>query len=405
MRSAGCFPLPVVVVALGLAFAPPAGAQVVISDLETLGGYESRATDINDAGQVTGTSDTRIEQSELFSWTTGGGLTSHGTLGGWRLVPNAISRDGEVAGWSYNADDEQRAFFFAGRASVGAELINLGTLGGSASSANDTENFSVVAWSFTRFGDRHAFIWTSPLGMRSLGTLGGDDSEATAINGHGVVVGWSLNGNGDKRGFVWTAKGGMQELGTLGGAQSSAADVNNDGLVVGWAHTSDGIRTPVTWSFDGSRVGKAVEIALPADAGSGYATRVTENGQAIGRISNNRSFYWTASSKLVEIPGLGGDPAWTEAKDINEAGAVVGRSRVVATGTDPYHAFLWRPGEATQDLGTLRFDGVRQQPGLGDRRGGGDHRLRRERRLRHPRLPSLARRRHGGPGDHRWGDQ
>ena len=60
-----------------------------------------------------------------------------------------------------------------------------------------------------------------------LGTLGGTDSYAIAVNESGQVVGVSQAAGGAEHAFSWTAAGGMIDLGTLGGGSYSLPNAVN----------------------------------------------------------------------------------------------------------------------------------------------------------------------------------
>jgi hypothetical protein len=90
----------------------------------------------------------------------------------------------------------------------------------------------------------HAFVWKSGATV-DLGTLpGGASSFAYSIYNSGVIVGQSQNGSFDPftgypeaRGVIWR-KGQIIDLGTLGGTQSNADALNDSGRVVGGALTA-----------------------------------------------------------------------------------------------------------------------------------------------------------------------
>ncbi len=93
----------------------------------------------------------------------------------------------------------------------------------------------------------HAFRWTAATGMADLGTLGGAESAAFAVNGDGsVIVGSSLTSQstGSSQAFRWTAKTGMQALTKLVNAPQrlivqSVIGVSQDGTVI----TGNGFNT------------------------------------------------------------------------------------------------------------------------------------------------------------------
>src|SRR4051812_36728570 len=75
--------------------------------------------------------------------------------------------------------------------------------------------------------------------ITDLGTLGGDDTRATALNENGQVTGQSKTVSGETHVFLWD-NGSLRDLGTLGGPNSRAEDINNKGEIVGGAELSYG---------------------------------------------------------------------------------------------------------------------------------------------------------------------
>ena len=72
--------------------------------------------------------------------------------------------------------------------------------------------------------------------MTDLGTLGGTSSSANGINDSGQIVGNSTTASG-YHAFLYSGSA-MTDLGTLGGPLSSATGINNNGQIVGWAYTA-----------------------------------------------------------------------------------------------------------------------------------------------------------------------
>ncbi len=202
-----------------------------------LTGDYSSASAINDAGEITGLSNTS-RSVVPFIWKPQGGWQQlpllQGDNGGQGL---GINKSGDVVGYS-SGPNGTRAFRWTRRQGI----RSLGCLpGGNYSRARAVnDSAQVVGISGSPVGKR-AVLWTKDGQVRDLGTLAGDTaSEAIAINNLGDVVGYSKGSSG-LRAFIWTEATGMQNIGTLPGANASRAlDINDAGYVVGSSSTSSG---------------------------------------------------------------------------------------------------------------------------------------------------------------------
>jgi len=165
-------------------------------------------------------------------------------------------------------------------------FTDLGTLGGTESAANAINNAGVVAgWARTAAGHAHATVWNGAKAT-DLGTLGGIYSMANDINDLGQVVGEAYTtSNTASYATLWTGTKATH-LGTLNVAQSSANAINNGGQVVGWAQTLEEV--------------------------SDYATHATS---------------WSGAKTTV----LGSPGGLSSAEDINDAGQIVGSDGFMAT--------------------------------------------------------------------------
>jgi probable HAF family extracellular repeat protein len=267
-------------------------------------GMASEAVDVNAAGQVVG--NFSGQTARMFSWTPADGMTEIPSLGGFNNRVTDVSDAGEVVGYSQTSTGELRAFVW--NRSHG--MTDLGTLGGRSSSASAVNTAGqVVGWSEVAAGVGHAFLWTRTSGMRDLGTIGGIYSAANAISDAGHVAGSALQSDGSTHPFVWTEESGMLDLGMLlpPGRSSSATAVNSDGRVIGPSYEPNGVAHVFTWT---AATGIA-DLGTLGGRSSWVGTRaMNEDGQVAGYSDTDggppHAFSWTAANGMVDLGTLPG---------------------------------------------------------------------------------------------------
>jgi probable HAF family extracellular repeat protein len=270
-----------------------------------------------------------------------------GTLGGAVSQGHGVNRAGQVVGTSRDSLGRTRAFLWQDDLGI----TDLNPMTGVNTSANDiSERGEIVGAGDTGFGDSHAYLLSEGTSF-DLGTLGGHESEALAVNRHGQVAGHSLVSGaavGPKHAFVILDPGTMLDLGTLGGETSVAHDVSDLGAVVGLAETRSRAPHAFLWTLTGGMRdlgtlgGGAVSIALG----------VNHRNDVVG--GSGHAFLWTEHGGMVGLGTLGGRTSC--ANGINEAGCIVGVSQTGQTdrrGLPVTHAFLRTPEGSMVDLGTL----------------------------------------------------
>jgi probable HAF family extracellular repeat protein len=278
-------------------------------------------------------------------------------------------------------------------------LKNLGALGkkgNNGSYASAINNFGWVSGyaengsvdSNTGYPMAHAVVWKNGR-ITDIGTFGGTQSAAMALNDFGQVIGGALNtiddpwsaqlvtrfgyiawpGTTQLRAFVWQ-NGVKHDLGTLGGPDAFAYGINQFGQIAGESYTNStpnpttGIPTvdPFLWTN-----GKMIDLGNLGGT-VGFSVWLNDWGQVVGysNLAGDQfyhGFLWSWGKMNDLLPASGGDNSW--ALWINDLGDVVGGSNL--PGDQLYDATLWKSGTPI-DLGVLGQDSCAEAWGINNLR-------------------------------------
>lgn len=173
--------------------------------LNTLGGSDSRAWDINDAGVIVGVAATRFNWSHHACLWQRDRITDLSPRSPGESEARAINNRGVIVGSAHTDTEEEHACRFRD-----GGVTDLGTLGGKTSQAlGINEAGVVVGWSATADGGSHAVLWQDG-GIRDLNALAASAggwilTSAHAINDRGQIVGSGLR-RGGARAFLLTPR-------------------------------------------------------------------------------------------------------------------------------------------------------------------------------------------------------
>ena len=173
-----------------------------------------------------------------------------------------------------------------GQAQTRYQIIHLPTPDGYNSTAlglNDSGN--VVGYSYQ--GDNStAFLYDYSAGtIKDLGSLGGQATAATAINGANEVVGYGTDANSNVLAFRYTQSQGIVSLGTLaGGGNSEAFAINGAGQVAGDSQVDGDAHRPVLFTD-----GEVKDLGISAKSSDTLKTAygINAQGMIVGRYDTD----------------------------------------------------------------------------------------------------------------------
>jgi probable HAF family extracellular repeat protein len=324
-----------------LAFTSPTVAQTyTITDIGTLGGTYSAAFSINDYGEVVGYSATADGEIHAFRYFNGT-LLDLNTLGGEESYAYAITDSGIVLGDSRTFSGKYHPFMGA----PNSPLFDLGEpyLFSSARAANNADQVVGFRLMTDEHGQLHkrAYLYDTHR-MIDLGTFGGKQSDAAAINDTGQVVGhlYTEYHDGYKRAVLYDGSKAIR-LGTLGGNASVGVAINNAGQVVGYAELPGGDQR----AFLYTRGGKMRNLGTLPGGTQSFAYGINNQGQVVGASDaagiSLRAFIYNGRSLQDLNKLIPSNSGWllTEARAINNSGQIVGYGIIKGQ----QHAFLLTP--------------------------------------------------------------
>ena len=343
----------------------------VMLDLGTLtGGNDSSFADaINSAGAVAGWNDvldpTYGAGFVATLWKASGEIVNLGAFGGPFSLANDINDQGQVVGGAETTEPDGFSFVpdFLGLPSPtqyhaalwqGGMTKDLGTLGGPGSFAFKINRVGdIVGYSYTNAVPNRStgyptvapFLWRNGR-MINLGTLGGVEGVAFAVNENGQVVGYSrIRRGGPMHAFLWD-KGSMRDLGVPGAnnVDSIGIFINNAGDVVIQTGGPNQWQHQYLWQR-----GVVTDLAPPPGLnGISWVNEMNSKGQIVGQAVDpffitGHAVLWDNRRPVVDLNVFvppGSDVVLDEAMGINDLG------EIVSTGQLPngdHHVFLLIP--------------------------------------------------------------
>jgi probable HAF family extracellular repeat protein len=171
----------------------------------------------------------------------------------------------------------------------GTQQTDLGVSTPQLNAKSGNDNGDMVGFKYVTNNIEHAALWKSGGSVQDLGTLGGTNAEANAINGSRIVVGGSDTSAGPTHAFRYNTAldSGLVDLGVPQSWNwSTARDINNVGDIVGTAGaTTCCLRHAYVWQRGSQPFDLGTLLALPA----GGALAINNLGEVVGQ-------YWDGAS-------------------------------------------------------------------------------------------------------------
>ena len=278
---------------VGWAQNPSGNQQAFVSTSNGIKALSPATTDgyaygINNSGTVVGT--TYVNGTAHGAIWSPWGVTDLGA----NSYALAINNSGEVVGGNGSA------FTL-----VNGQLQSLGSPQGIGWSAayGINDGGTVVGDGQLANGTFRGMVWSPDGSVVQLSTLGGNSSQATAINNGGEMVGFASVSSGYQHAFSML-DGLMSDLGTLGGGSSYAYGINDSGEIVGYSYLANGGQS--AFLYDN---GTMLDLNSLVPTNSGWdllaAYGVNDSGQITGEglyHGQLSAFLLTGTGSIAAVP-------------------------------------------------------------------------------------------------------
>ncbi|MBN4052591.1 DUF3466 family protein [bacterium AH-315-K20] len=251
---------------------------------------------INSAGQIAFSANNRGEGATTMRYTDGVGLVDLNTIGADSVLMMEMNEAGDVVGQMYSSHAGSVAFLYTDSGGLReAGFVRDAWITSIASSINDNGQ---IAGSYQDATGAHAIRYSDAEGTTLLGSFGGRNTVATAMNSNGDVVGWSDTPGDAYRAFLYTDESGLIDL-DLGTGNREPVDINDNQWIVAYGYEGPWLWTPETsWL--------TLESLLPdgADARLVDITSINNAGQIVGmgRVGDS---WGTFRLTINSVPGPG----------------------------------------------------------------------------------------------------
>lgn len=273
----------------------------------TMPGRGGLATDLNDAGVISGTGDEfpgPTDRGMLWNLNSSGEyeLTVY-EFGGVESYFYGINNSNQIAGQHIYAAGKINAIYWEN-----GTRTDLPSLGGDRNTARGINDLGqIIGWIDTDGADNEtntfaAAFWEKDANgdwvFSNLGTFGGTQSFARSINNAGDIVGQIETGT-DSNPYLYQ-NGVKIDLGSLGGTRGDALEINSKGQIVGTSYLDidNTIQHAYVW-----KKGKMIDLNNFVDNLDGWtlttAVSINDRGDIVARGTNPDFTYVNANGQTV----------------------------------------------------------------------------------------------------------